>query len=107
MAQMMVQEGARVRMMRQVMARMVKGEIGMRLVVWRTAVQDEVHGKQLRLLQDGLEARMMAQGQGAGVTMMKQAMARMVKGEVGMRLVVWRTAVQDEARAKRLGLLQA
>ena len=42
---------------------------------------------------------MRAQGQGAGLRQLRQIMVRMVKGEVGMRLEIWRMAMSTEASA--------
>lgn len=42
-------------------------------------------------MKSALEAQMRAQGQGAGLRMLRQIVARMVKGELGLRMEVWRT----------------
>lgn len=39
---------------------------------------------------------MRAQGQGVGLRQLRQIFARMVKGEVGLRVEIWRTARESE-----------
>jgi len=50
-------------------------------------------------MQDALETQMRAQGQGAGLRMMRQTMARLMRGELGMRVEMWRTWMRDEKHA--------
>ena len=45
-----------------------------------------------------LQAQYRAQGQSAGMRMLRQIMVRGVKGEVALRLVLWRTAIEDSNR---------
>ena len=92
-------QGAGVRLLRQVMVRMVKGDVGMRLEAWRAMVVTEGYAKR-GAARDGLKALLKAQGQEAGVRMMRHVMVRMAKGEVGMRLEVWRTKAKLDAYAK-------
>merc|ERR1719152_524844 len=92
-------KGAALRQLRQIM-------VGMRVEIWRTAVKMDAYAKH-RELQAALEAQMKAQGQGAGLRQLRQIMVRLVKGEAAMRVVIWRTAMQDEARAEELARMQA
>merc|ERR1719482_673476 len=87
-------KGAGLRQLRQIMVRLMKGEVGMRVEIWRTGVKMDAYARH-RELQAALEAQMQAQGQGAGLRQLRQIMMRMVKGEVGMRVEIWRTAMKD------------
>merc|ERR1719324_343577 len=98
-------KGAGLRQLRQIMVRMMKGEVGMRVEIWRSAVKMDAYAKH-RELQAALEAQMQAQGQGAGLRQLRQIMVRLVKGEVGMRVEIWRTAMKDEMRALEMARLQ-
>merc|ERR550537_2953 len=100
-----VAKGAALRQLRQIMVRIMKGWVGMRVEVWRTAVKMDAYAKH-RELQAALEAQMQAQGQGAGLRQLRQILTRMVKGEVGMRVEIWRTAMKDEMRAEEMARLQ-
>merc|ERR1719502_1598566 len=99
-------KGAALRQLRQIMVRIMKGEGGMRVEIWRTAVKMDAYAKH-RELQAALEAQMQAQGQGAGLRQLRQILARMVKGEMGMRVEIWRTAMKDEMRADQMARLQS
>ena len=88
------------------MIRLMKGEMGLRVEVWRQAVKMDAYAKHAEL-QAALEAQMKAQGQGAGLRMLRQIMLRMVKGEAGMRVEIWRTMMKDEVRAEEMARLQA
>ena len=87
------------------MARMLKGELGLRVEVWRSGLRMHQHGRQQEMMA-ALEAQMRAQGQGAGVRQLRQIMYRMVKGEKGMRLEVWRTGMKDAHRVREVERLQ-
>ena len=58
-------------------------------------------------MQAALEAQMKAQGQSAGLRQLRQIMIRMVKGEAGLAIEVWRTAMKDESRLAELDALRA
>ena len=88
------------------MVRIMKGEVGMRVEIWRMGVKMDAYAK-YEAMQAVLEAQMKAQGQGAGLRQLRQIMMRMVKGEVGMRVEIWRTAMRDETRADQMARLQS
>ena len=90
--------GAALRQLRQIMARQLKGEKGLRLEVWRQQMKIEAYARH-RAMQEALEAQMRAQGQGAGLRMLRMTMARLVRGELGMRIEIWRTCMRDEKYA--------
>merc|ERR1719305_1489057 len=91
---------------RVICARMVKGEVGMRVEIWRIHAHASSRSKHLQM-QAALEAQMQAQGQGAGLRQLRQIMVRLVKGEVGLRVEIWRTAMKDEVRATEMARLQS
>merc|ERR1719181_1712753 len=98
-------KGAALRQLKQIMVRIMKGEVAMRLEVWRSLMKMDAYAKHAEL-QAALEAQMRSQGQGAGLRMLRQIFARMVKGEVGMRVEIWRTTMKDEVRAREMARLQ-
>merc|ERR1719181_264434 len=77
----------------------------MRVEVWRQQVKMDAFAKHAAM-QAALEAQMRAQGQGAGLRQLRQIMVRMVKGEVGLRVEIWRTTMKDEVRALEMARLQ-
>merc|ERR1719253_1857033 len=99
-------KGAALRQLKQIMVRLMKGEVAMRLEVWKSLMKMDAYAKHAEL-QAALEAQMRAQGQDAGLRMLKQIMVRMVKGEAAMRVEIWRTAMKDEVRADEMARLQA
>ena len=95
--------GAGIRQLKQVMIRIGKGEASMRLEVWRSEVKMAAYArhKEIAAL---LKAQMEAQGRGAGLRMLRQIMARQVKGEAGMRLEIWRTSLRMQVAARHQAL---
>jgi len=91
------------RILRQHMARQVRGEVGFRIEIWRTKKEDDKRaGLDSGELAERFEAQMRAQGQGRGLRLLRQIMARMVKGEKGYRLEIFRTRVKDVKRESDL-----
>jgi len=90
-------QGAGLRMLRQVLARQVKGELGMRMEIWKMAVVDDKHATQLRAMQKELERSLSDTSSGAGLRALRQVFARIMKGELGLRIEVWRTAAKMAA----------
>merc|ERR1719460_2946772 len=99
--------GAGLRMLRQIMMRMVKGEAGMRVEIWRTTMKDEVRAEEMARLQADLEARAADASKGAALRQLRAIMVRIMKGESAMRLEMWRTAVKMDAYAKHAELAAA
>ena len=54
--------------------------------------------QQEQLQAEELKAKLKAQGHRAGVQMLRQILARIMKGQVGMRVEMWRSGVQHSAR---------
>lgn len=88
-------KGLGLRMLRQILAQQTKGDLAMRVEVWRVGLR--VH---MRAMRTALEAQMRAQGQGTGIRMLRQVMSRQTKGEIGMRIELWRTGYCDSVRGK-------
>ena len=100
-AQMRAQgQGAGLRLLRQIMVRMVKGEVAMRVVIWKTATQDVQRMAELKLLQWKLDGRTADGSKGVALRLLRQIMVRMVKGETAMRLEVWRQKVRMAVAAE-------
>jgi len=76
-------------MLRASMARVAKGELGMRVVLWRAACVD--HAK-LSLARGEAEARKLS-----GVQQLRLVLAYRSKGEIGMRLTHWRVRLKADA----------
>ena len=74
--------------LQQIMARMVKGELGMRVLVWRTEIKE-----QKAMAADAVAAMALKSG---AMKQLQQIMARMVKGELGTRVLVWRTEIKEQ-----------
>merc|ERR1719450_2090521 len=100
-------QSAGLRMLRQIFARMVKGEVGMRVEIWRTTMKDEVRAAEMARMQRELEERAADASKGAALRQLKQIMVRIMKGEVGMRVEIWRTAVKMDAYARHRELQAA
>merc|ERR1719199_1825655 len=104
-AQMRAQgQSAGLRQLRQIMIRMVKGEAGLRVEIWRTTMKDEVRAEEMARLQADLEARAADASKGAALRQLKQIMVRIMKGETAMRVEVWRSAMKMDAYAKHAEL---
>merc|ERR1712070_680755 len=93
--------------MTHALARMVKGEIGMRVVIWK----DEMHRARAQQEQDSvvrnLEAAEKKKNVNIALKQMAQALARMVKGEIGMRLVIWKDEMRRDGVRQHQLVVQA
>jgi len=92
-AQMQAQ-GAGLRQLRQILARMVKGEVGMRVEIWRTAMKDDVRADEMARLRRDLEASLADTSAGAALRRLRQIFARNMRGELGLRLEVCSTLLR-------------
>ena len=87
---------AGVRQLRQIMVRVMRGDVAMVVEVWRAATKVAAHERHGEM-QVALEAQMHAHGQAAGVRQLRQIVVRMAKGAAGLRVEVWRTAARAAA----------
>ena len=100
-AQMVAQaQGAGIRILRQVMKRLEKGEKGLRVEIWRAAMQDEARTSTMARVQSELEAQAADLATGAALRQMKQFMKRLQKGEAAMRVEIWRANKTIDVYAK-------
>ena len=72
----------------------------MRVEIWRTTMKDEVRAEEMARLQRELEERAADASKGAALRQLKQIMVRLMKGEVAMRLEMWRQQVKMDAYAR-------
>ena len=92
-------------MLRQIMAHMVKGELGLRLEIWRQLLRidkDMRNASQFAAMQASLASQMRAQRQDAGLHMLRQVLARIAKGKMALRVEVWRTGCAYHRHSQEL-----
>eukprot|EP00658_Telonema_sp_P-2_P070961 TRINITY_DN60310_c0_g1_i1.p1 TRINITY_DN60310_c0_g1~~TRINITY_DN60310_c0_g1_i1.p1 ORF type:complete len:333 (+),score=76.94 TRINITY_DN60310_c0_g1_i1:193-1191(+) len=84
------------RHLRMVLAWMVRGELGMRLELWRTgknatrlSVRMEKHAAQVCSV---LEHHMADRSKRSSIRLLRLILVQLMRGELGMRLELWRTA---------------
>ena len=90
-------QSAGLQQMRQVLARMAKDEMGLKLQIWRTLLQDDNRIEQMARLRTDLEVKASSAREGAGLLQMKQILARLSKGEMAMRLEIWRQLLKMDS----------
>ena len=96
-AQMKVRKATGLRILRQVLARQVKGELGLRIEVWRERIREERRDVYMTQFQQDLELIAADRLIGAGLRQLRRILMRRIKGEVAMRLEVWRATLNIEA----------
>jgi len=79
------------RMMKQVMVRLVKGEIGLRVDIWRQLWWQSRDTDHMTAIQT-LEQEHNAAEVRVGVRLVKQAVTRLRRGEMRLRIDIWREA---------------
>jgi len=77
-------------LMRRIMHEKMNGEVHMRIVIWRTTQQCQTN--KMNNFHDSLAAKMRLQGYAVALTSLRQIMYRIVMGEIGMRIYIWRIA---------------
>ena len=82
------------RLLRASIARLLRGVMGQCVEIWRTRMRDEEREAALEGQRAALEARAVEMSVGAGLRQLRQILVRLVKGEVGLRVEVWRMAVR-------------
>jgi len=89
------------RLLRQCLARLVGGELGHRVEVWRGAMRDEAHAQQRRI--EAALALESAEGrkQGSAVRRLQLLFTRLTKGSLSERLLWWRGEAQADLAARR------
>ena len=96
--QMMAQgQEAGLRQLRQIMMRMMRGGTALRVEIWRTGMRDALRASELARLRGELESRMVDVEAGGAMRQLRQMLVRLSKGEMAMRVEVWRSQMRVEA----------
>ena len=77
-------------------ARITRGEIGMRVFVWRSGAR-AAKDAALAAMSNKLAARMKAQG----LTKLKDTISRIMRGHMGMLIYVWRSQMKQQKQQQR------
>ena len=85
-------QGSGVKMLKQAMARLAKGELGYLVMLWKA-------GQKAAAVQAALDVQN-GLNQGAGLKMLQRAFAAFTKGELGMSLLEWKSNRQDAKKAE-------
>ena len=87
------------RQLKQIMTRMVKGETAARLGLWRDAQHQSTAAEELRRWDHACtvrgEERVESVSKKAAIRQLRQILTRMVRGEVAMRVAIWRAALRE------------
>jgi len=92
---------AAMREMRAVMTRLAKGEVAMRVEIWRSGKVAAVL-KASATLRVKLAAELKAQGQSGALRQIQTMMVGIMRGVVGKVVWLWRESMVDALRAKEL-----
>ena len=90
---------AGVKHLRRVIANLVRGETGMRLEVWRSETRDAKRWLEMGRLQQQLDAQAADSNKGVALRQLRRTVMQLVKGEIGMRLDVWRSVMKVDLHA--------
>ena len=99
-----LKQGAGLKMLQRAFAELTKGELGLRLMLWRTGKQEAKEAaKQAEqdALAAAMEAELNSKAQGAGLRMLKQTLAEATRGELGLRLQIWYLQTKDDLKINR------
>jgi hypothetical protein len=83
------------------MQRLAKGEVAMRIEVWRQGQKMAEYAK-LAEMRDALADP----GLEAGLRLLRQIWARMVKGELGLRVVVWYQTMKLQQHRREIAMMR-
>jgi len=83
---------------------LTRGEIGMRLSMWKMEWQDERRETCLHRLQSSLTAKASDQSKGCGVRQMALCLVRMAKGESAVRIKRWQQRLWMDQQSSVLSL---
>ena len=86
--------------LRDTMARIMRGEIGMRLYVWASTMRKEARERDGAQKAVNMAAELAKKSRSQGIRKLGVAFARIARGEVGMRVYVWQSKVKTAVRAK-------
>lgn len=99
--------GTGLRTLRQIMAHQARGEIGLRVEVWRTGMQDDQRARELDRMQQEWEERTLAGRLGSAMRSVRAILTRSMRGSTAMLIEVWRTAVKQAEHANLLQVRSA
>ena len=102
--------GAALLQLMQMLARLTKDELAMRLGLWRSGMEDEKRAIEMIRLKAELGLRAVMRDndvRGAALLQLMQMLARLTKDELAMRLGLWRSGMEDEKRAIEMIRLKA
>lgn len=85
-----------IKMLSHTLAYIVKGELGLRISVWRGEQQSEEASREAFEREAAMKESLLAMSHSTGFKMLKQVVAFELKGELGMRLSVWRSSLAEE-----------
>lgn len=92
-------KAAALRSLHEILAALVRGELGLRLVVWRSNILEEMRQEEVSCMQRELELQMYETRAGMALRQMKQTLCRLARGEVEMRVSVWRDGMKDSSHS--------
>ena len=81
--------------------RMVRGQMAMLLYVWGSQMKREVEESRYDREAAALSSKMMAKARGQAISKLKVTFARISRGEIGMRVFVWRSGMQSAREASK------
>ena len=86
---------AGVRMLQQTTVRLAKGELGLRVMLWKTGKQEA----QEAAAQATMASALRETRNSAGVRVLQQTMVRLAKGELGLRVMLSKIGKQEAKEA--------
>ena len=86
---------AGVRMLQQTTVRLAKGELGLRVMLWKTGKQEA----QKAAAQATMASALRETRNSAGVRVLQQTMVRLAKGELGLRVMLSKIGKQEAKEA--------
>lgn len=97
------------RKLRRTFISIMRGELAAKIEDWRMRARMSLYSdettREIEDMRSALEARMRDTSHSAGLRILRQVLARMVKGEIGLRLEIFRTAAKDALHAEEINNL--
>ena len=98
-------KGVALRCLSATIMRLMKGEVAFLCRIWRQRAQVSAH-EALTEMQRAMEAEMCVQGQSSALTSLQEILSHLLRGDIGLRLVVWRTNILEEMRQEEIDSMQ-
>jgi len=99
-------KGAALQQLKQIMVRLVKGKVAMRLEIWRHKKKLHKYAKHAAA-KAALELRLLEQSQSVALKGFKQITTRMLKGDAWMRFSIWRDTWRSEKQEYEIDTLMS